>query len=70
MHVRVLQLFKQLCMTVLSLIVILIIITCFSCRRQGASADKLHVKAAKFLPFVGLARSKQDPTSRGHGAQY
>ncbi len=33
------------------------------------SADKLHVKAAKFLPLVGLARSKQDPINRGHGAQ-
>ncbi len=34
------------------------------------SADKLHVKAAKFLPLVGLARSKQDPINHGHGAQY
>jgi hypothetical protein len=33
-------------------------------------ADKLQVKAATFLPFVGLARSKQDPINRGHGAQY
>ena len=48
----------------------LFIITRFSCRRQGASADKLHVKAAKFLPLVGLARSKQDLFNRGHGAQY
>ena len=32
-------------------------------------ADKLQVKAAKFLPLVGLARSKQDPINRGHGAQ-
>ena len=46
------------------------IITRFSCRRQGASADKLRVKAAKFLPLVGLARSKLDPINRGHGAQY
>ena len=50
--------------------IFIIIITRFSCRRQGASADKLHVKAAKFLPLVGLARSKQDPINRGHGAQY
>ena len=28
-------------------------------KRQGASADKLHVKAAKILPLVGLTRSKQ-----------
>ena len=49
---------------------IIIVIIRFSCRRQGASADKLRVKAAKFLPLVGLARSKQDPINRGHGAQY
>jgi hypothetical protein len=41
---------------------IIIIITRFSC--QAA------VKAAKILPLVGLARSKQDPINRGHGAQY
>ena len=46
-------------------------ITCFSCQsRQGASADKVQVKAAKVLPLVGLARSKQDPINYGHGAQY
>ena len=28
------------------------------------------VKAAKILPLDGLARSKQDPINRGHGAQY
>jgi hypothetical protein len=33
-------------------------------RRQAA------VKAAKILPLVGLARSKQDPINRGLGAQY
>ncbi|EIE22539.1 hypothetical protein COCSUDRAFT_33311 [Coccomyxa subellipsoidea C-169] len=49
---------------------IIIVITRFTCRRQGASADKLHVKAATILPLVGLARSKQDPIIRGHGAQY
>ncbi len=50
--------------------IIIIVITRFSCRRQGASADKLHVKAAKFLLLLGLARSKQDAINRGHGAQY
>ena len=30
-------------------------------------ADKLQVKAAEFLPLVGLAGSKQDPINRGHG---
>ncbi len=33
-------------------------------------ADKLHLRAAIVLPLVGLARSKQDPSNRGHGAQY
>ena len=33
-------------------------------KRQGASADKLHVKAAKIRPLVGLVRSKQDPVNR------
>ena len=28
------------------------------------------VKAARIPPLVGLARSKQDPINRGHGAQY
>ena len=28
--------------------------------RQGAAADKLQVKAAAILPFVGLARSKKE----------
>ena len=37
---------------------------------HGASADKLHVRAPSFLLLVGLARSKQDPINRGHGAQY
>ncbi len=38
--------------------------------RQGASADKLHVKAANTLPLDGVARPKQDPINRGLGAQY
>ncbi len=33
----------------------------FSCRNQGASADKLHVKATVILPFDGLTRSNLDP---------
>ena len=37
---------------------------------QGAYADKLQVKAAKFLPLVGLARSMQDCNNRGHQYQY
>ena len=39
-------------------------------RGQGASADKLQVKADRLLPLVGLARSKQDPVSSGHSAQH
>ena len=31
--------------------------------------DMLHAEAAKILPLVGLAKSKQDPVNRGHGAQ-
>jgi hypothetical protein len=31
---------------------------------------ELQVKAADILPLVRLARSKQDPVNRGHGAQY
>jgi len=28
------------------------------------------MKAATILPLDGLAKSKQDPINRGHGAQY
>ncbi|KAK9915861.1 hypothetical protein WJX75_005370 [Coccomyxa subellipsoidea] len=35
-------------------------------RRTPSSQDKLQVKAAKFLPLVGLARSKQDPINPVH----
>jgi hypothetical protein len=49
----------------------IIVITCYSCQeRQGASANKLQVKAAKSFTLAGLARSKQDPINGGHGAQY
>jgi hypothetical protein len=41
----------------------------FPVKRQVASTDKLHVKAATFLSLVRLARSKQDPINRGHRAQ-
>jgi hypothetical protein len=39
-------------------------------RGKVRPADKLQVKAVKLLPLVGLARSKEDPINRGHGAQY
>ena len=33
-------------------------------------ADKLQLRAAKILPLVGLARSKQNANNCGHSAQY
>ena len=38
--------------------------------RKNTYADKLHVKATKILPLVGLARSKQDPINHRHVAQF
>ena len=43
--------------------------TLFLPRGKVRRADKLQLKAAIILPLVGLARSKQDPVKRGHGAQ-
>jgi hypothetical protein len=41
---------------------IVYVIACYSCqKRQGASAGKLQVKAAKILPLDGLVRFKQKP---------
>jgi hypothetical protein len=37
-------------------------------RGKVRSADKLQVEAAKFLHLAGLARSKQDPITCGHGS--
>ena len=44
--------------------------TLFLPKGKVRPADKLHLKAAIILPLVGLARSKQDPINRGHGAQF
>ncbi len=44
--------------------------TLFLPRGKVRPADKLQLKAATIVPFVGLARCKQDPINRGHGAQY
>ncbi len=44
--------------------------TPFLSRGKVRPADKLQLKAAIILPLVGLARSKQDPVNRVHGAQY
>ena len=52
-----------------SLVTFFILLHAFPARMQGASADKLQFKAAKLLPLDRLARSKQDPINRGHGAQ-
>ncbi len=45
------------------------IYTTFLPREKVCPADKLHLQAATIVPFHGLARSKQDPINRGHGAQ-
>ena len=45
---------------------IIIIITRFSCLEARCVCRQAAVKAAKILPLVGLARSKQDPINRGH----
>ncbi len=44
--------------------------TLFLPRGKVRPADKLQLKAATILPLDGLARSKQAPVKRGHGAQY
>ena len=51
-------------------IIIIVIITRFSCLEARWVCRQAAVKAFKILPLVGLARSKQDPINRGHGAQY
>ena len=43
----------------------LISLHAFPAKRQGASADELPVRAARILPLVGPARSKQDPITCG-----
>ncbi len=53
---------------ILSLNIAIVVITRFPCQRQGASADKLQVKATKMLHCFGLAQSKHNPISRRHGA--
>ena len=53
-----------------NIINIIFVIACHSCqKRQGASAGKLQIKAAKILPLDGLARFKKDPFNRWHGVQ-
>ncbi len=42
----------------------------FLARGKVRPAGKLQLKAAAILPLLGLARFKQDPINRGHGAQY
>ena len=51
--------------------VLLLLLHNFPAKRgKVRPADKLQVNAAKFLPLVRLARSKQDPINHGHGAQF
>jgi hypothetical protein len=51
-------------------IIINSIISCFSCLAARCVCRQAASKAANCLPLVGLTRSKEDPTNRGHGAQY
>jgi hypothetical protein len=44
--------------------------TGFLPKEAGCVCRQAAVMAAKILPLVGLARFKQDPINRGHGAQY
>ena len=50
--------------------VLLLLLHAFPAKRQGASCKQAAVKGCHNPPLVGLAISKQDPTNRGHGAQY
>ena len=48
-----------------NVVLFFILLHAFPARRgKMRPADKLQVKAAKFLPLVGLARSKQDPINQ------
>ena len=49
---------------------LLLLLHAFLPKGKLRPADKLQLKAATILPLVGLARTKQDPINRGHGAQY
>jgi hypothetical protein len=51
-------------------IAIIVLTHCFCQERQGASADKLQVKADTILPLIRLARSKEGPTNRGQCPPY
>ena len=42
----------------------------FSCLEARCVCRQAAIKAANILLLIGLARSKQDPINRGHGAQY
>ena len=52
------------------LVFINIVLTCSSCLEARCVCRQAAEEAAKILPLVGLARSKQYPINRGHGAQY
>jgi hypothetical protein len=53
-----------------SRIVTIVIITRFCCLEARCICRQATVEAAEILHLVGLARFKQDPIDRGHGAQY
>jgi hypothetical protein len=60
----------RLLVVTVRIIITIITITHFSCLEARCVCRQATVKAAKILPLVGLARSKQDPINCGHGAQY
>ena len=55
---------EQVWPRLLSLLLLLLLNAIPAKRGKVRPADKLQVKAAKFLPLVELARSKQDPVNR------
>ena len=42
----------------------------FPAKKDKVRLQQAATKAVTILPFDGVARSKQDPINRGHGAQY
>jgi hypothetical protein len=49
---------------------LIIITTRFTSLEARCVCRQAAEEAAKILTLVGLARSKQNPINRGHGAQY
>jgi len=49
---------------------VLLLLHAFPAKRDKVRLQQAAIKAATILPLDGLAKSKQDPINRGHGAQY